>query len=162
VNKLRDSLFDAIIISRAGLARLALDVSPLLSFDLNPERWICAPGQGVIAVETRKDDVGVLKRLADLNHPMTMDCTRAERSLLVTYGGGCHAPFGAYARPAGDVFHISVAAPGRDGGFRVETFQGADLDQARSLASDWIRGGCPDRKGPSGEPWIARPARPWC
>jgi porphobilinogen deaminase len=132
-----------------------------LSFDLNPRRWVCAPGQGVIAIEIRNDDPEVLERLAPLNHPMTMDCTRAERSLLVTYGGGCHAPFGAYARKQKEAFPISVAAPGRDDVFRVETFHSADLEGARSQAADWINSGCPELNASLDQQWIARPARPW-
>jgi hydroxymethylbilane synthase len=161
VDKLNNGDFDAIVLARAGLVRLGLDPLPASSFDLNPQRWICAPGQGVIAVEARADDRDTLERLAELNDDVTMNCTRAERSLLVTYGGGCHAPFGAYAHSLGKEYNLFVAAPGLDGAFRVEGFQAAGLDQARSAAEEWIRSGCPVRSENDQDQWIARPARSW-
>ena len=161
VDKLRNGDFDAIILSRAGLVRLGLEISPLLAFDLNPFRWICAPGQGVIAIEARSDDPEVLERLGDLNHAVTMTCTGAERSLLVTYGGGCHAPFGSYAVGDGDSYSLFVAAPGSDEAFRVECFPAPDLEQARTEAEKWIRAGCPERRVKKTDQWLARPARPW-
>ena len=153
---------DSIIISRAGLSRLGLDVKPLVAFDLNPCVWVVAPGQGVIAVEAREGDAEVEDRLAGLDDQSTRECVQAERSLLVTYGGGCHAPFGSFAQLEGSAFQLFVAAPGADGAFGIKKFGSANLEDARTAADEWIRSGCPDGSvGLSGE-WLCRPARPWC
>jgi hydroxymethylbilane synthase len=162
VDKLRLGDHDAIVLARAGLSRLGLDTAPLAAFDLNPHRWICAPGQGAIAVEAREDDDEVLERLKVLDHALTRQCVQAERELLLVFGGGCHAPFGAYASLEDGVFCAFVAAPGRDGVFRMEGFQAGRLDDARALAERWIRAGCPLAASGEEEEWLVRPARPWC
>ncbi len=154
--------YDAVILSRAGLQRLALDVSPLMAFELNPSRWPGAPGQAVIAVEIRYGDDEVLERLAGMDHEPTRQRVQAERSLHVVFGGGCHAPFGAYAQIDEHGCQLVVAAPGADA-FRVERFEAESLDAARQAAEEWIRTGCPaggtDREE---REWLCRPARPWC
>ena len=166
---------EAIVIARAGVTRLSLDVSPLLAYDLNPNLWICAPGQGAIAVESRADEREVLERLAPLDHTRTRACVQAERRLLLSYGGGCHAPFGAWTEAAGESWRIHIGAPDREGTFKIGRFQGADLGAAREEAEAWIKAGRPahtgTEKGREGTPerisqeeqeWICRPARPWC
>ncbi len=162
VQKCRDGKFDAIVLSRAGLARLALDVSPLVAYDLNPGRWICAPGQGVIAVEARDDDQEVLDRLATIDHAPTRTSITAERSLLLAFGGGCHAPFGAWAHAHDQGHSIYVAAPGEDDVLRIERFESAELEWAQKVAEEWVRDGRPARSQAEEEEWICRPAHAWC
>jgi hydroxymethylbilane synthase len=145
---------DAVVLARAGLARLGLEVDPLLAFDLNPRVWICAPGQGVIAVEARQDDQEALERLSSLEHAPTRACVDAERSLHVVFGGGCHAPFGAYAELKNSKIH--VAAPSKAGRMGVKEFSALDA------AEEWIRSGCPSEPTSGREEWICRPARSWC
>jgi len=168
VEKVRRGEHDAIVLARAGLARLALDVGELRAFDLDPARWSGAPGQGAIAVEIRAGDPETAVRVDALDDPVTRACTAAERGLLFAYGGGCHAPFGAWARPlAGGGMRVDVAAPGADGQFRVRAFAGDELDRACEEAEAWIRSGCPgghdatpDASTEKQAP-IAVPARPW-
>ena len=71
VEKLRRGEYAAIVLARAGLTRLALDVAPLLSFDLNPEFWLPAPGQGALGVQVRAGDrPGICELLLELvNRP---------------------------------------------------------------------------------------------
>jgi len=161
VEKVRRGEFDATLLSRAGLERLGLRADPLRAFELNPRSWPGAPGQAVIAVETRKDDAEAIRRVAGLNDPSTEHRAGAERSLLAAFGGGCHAPFGAYCEVGPGAALIVVAAPGRDGGFLVERFDGADLESSRAEAEAWIRSGRMPRER-STEEWLCRPARPWC
>ena len=145
---------DAVVLARAGLARLGLEVEPLLAFDLNPRVWICAPGQGVIAVEAREDDQEAQERLSGLEHAPTRASVDAERRLHVVFGGGCHAPFGAFAEQENSKIH--VAAPSNAGRLGVKEF--SVLDEAE----EWIRSGCPSESTMEREEWICRPARSWC
>ena len=160
VDKARAREFDALILARAGLARLALDVAPLLAFDLNPCGWVCAPGQGVIAVEVRTDDAEARERVALLDHAETRACAEAERALLHEFGGGCHAPFGAWARHAGEGWEVWVAAPGA-GGYRVERFAAADMASVYGEAERWVTGPRAARATRPAPEWVCRPARPW-
>jgi hydroxymethylbilane synthase len=167
VDKVRAGDFDAVILSRAGPERLGLVVDPLHAFELNPLRWPGAPGQAIIAVEARADDAEALHRASALRDAPTRERASAERSLLAVYGGGCHAPFGAYCEAGSGGGMMVVAAPVGDG-FLIERFTGGDLEEARASAEAWIRSGrarresAPSlRRGVAGEEWLCRPARPW-
>jgi hydroxymethylbilane synthase len=153
---------DAIVLARAGLARLRLEVAPLLAHELNTEAWVGAPGQGVIAVEARADDAEVRTRLAPLEHGPSRACAEAERRLLQLFGGGCHAPFGALAHRMPDTSaELLVAAPGA-GGYQIERFVGADLASVEGETAAWIASPRQAR-GVTKEPsWVCRPAQPWC
>ena len=161
VDKVRGGDFDAILLSRAGLERLTLEVYPLIAYQLNPRRWPGAPGQGVIAVEVREDDSEVTRQVSAMNDPATALGVHAERSLLAAFGGGCHSPFGAYSEVGREGNLVVVAAPGSGGGFLVEHFIGANLEDARGAAEAWVR----SSRAPLGtkeEEWLCRPAPPWC
>lgn len=153
---------DALILARAGLSRLGLDVAPLLAFDLNPTRWVGAPGQGVIVVEARADDAEAIARIAPLDDPEARAAAGAEREQLATFGGGCHAPLGAYARRLdGGGAELYVACPGA-AGFGIARFAAAGLDAVRTAAKEWHAAGRPPRGSDEEEPWLCRPAQPWC
>jgi len=162
VKKLAGGDFDAIVIARAGIERLGLDIEGLMAFDLNPRVWICAPGQGVIAVETRKNDAEAIQRLEKIDHADTRKCVTAERALHVIFGGGCHAPFGAWARITDSGFRISVAAPSESGPYAIRTFESPARDEALRKARTWIEQGMPHKQKEEIPEWIYRPARPWC
>jgi hydroxymethylbilane synthase len=160
VDKARRREVGALLLARAGLARLGLEVAPLVAFDLNPAGWVCAPGQGVIAVEVRADDLAARARLAALDHAETRACAEAERELLHAFGGGCHAPFGAWAHRSASGWEIWAAAPGADT-YRVECFAGADLASVYGEAERWVTGPRAARAPLPAPEWVCRPARPW-
>jgi hydroxymethylbilane synthase len=162
VEKVRRGDYAAILLSAAGVQRLRLQTEPLLVFALNPRRWPGAPGQSIIAVETRVGDGEALRRVSSLDHGPSRACAEVERALLVTFGGGCHAPFGAYATRSSGRADIFVAAPSSEGGLSVQHFQADDLGKAREQAVAWIRAGCPVQHRQEEEEWLCRPAPRWC
>jgi hydroxymethylbilane synthase len=154
--------YDGLILARAGLSRLELDAAPLVAFDLNPARWVGAPGQGVIVVETRADDEEAIARAGALDDPAARAAAQAEREQLALYGGGCHAPFGAFARSdAAGEGELFVAAP-TAAGFAITRFAAASLDAARAEARRWQIDGRQPREAGEEEAWLSRPAQPWC
>lgn len=96
VQKLKDGLFDAVLLAEAGVSRLQLSLEGLAVFRLNPTRWPCAPGQGAVAVQCRGDDVEVLELLRGIHHPATARAVGEERDFLRILEGGCTTPFGCY------------------------------------------------------------------
>ncbi len=163
VGKLKDGMYDAIVMARAGLARLELDVSPLVAFDLNPCLWTCAPGQGAMAVEIREQDDGTGQRVGALNHPATDDAVSLERALLEASGGGCHSPFGCWAFVDDDGAALYVGAPAKDG-WRLGRFRGERLADLRDTATTWLLQGPMDETPISefNEAWLWKPAQSWC
>lgn len=106
ISKCRNGEFDAIILARAGVERLNLDTTGLHVYDLNPEIWLPAPGQGAIAVQSRSGDERVLNLLTGLDDTPTRSAVELERRLLANFEGGCHTAFGAWARPSGDQWQL--------------------------------------------------------
>ena len=90
---------DALVLARAGLVRLSLDVGSLLVLDLDPAIWIPAPGQGALAIQCRSDDADLRARLKHLDHGPSSRSVRLERTVLATLEGGCHAACGAALLP---------------------------------------------------------------
>lgn len=107
VEKLRAGQFGAVLLAEAGVKRLGLDLSDLTVLRLNPRRWVCAPGQGAVAVQCREEDLEVRALLAHLDHPATNQATRLERDFLRVLEGGCTTPFGCYVE--GGFVHLGLA-----------------------------------------------------
>jgi hydroxymethylbilane synthase len=111
LKKLKSGSYDAIILACAGLNRLGLqnEISDILDF----KEMLPAPGQGALAIETRKDDRRVGIFAAALNHEPSFAAVLAERAFLQRMGGGCNVPVAAYAHAAGNSIIIEglVASP---------------------------------------------------
>jgi len=60
---------------------------------------IPAPGQGIIAIETREDAAHVRQVVRMIDDPAAGAALRAERALVAALGGGCQVPIGALASP---------------------------------------------------------------
>jgi hydroxymethylbilane synthase len=168
LEKVQRGDYDATIVARAGLMRLAINTAGLVAYDLNPQVWISAPGQGAIAVEIREDDQDIVDSVRALNDSSTEACVRLERALLATFGGGCHAPFGAWVRFENNRFTLNLASPGKDGVFRISTFVAAEAGELSRNAKGFIQtggisAGLPmDRLVQERNVWIAKTAQPWC
>jgi hydroxymethylbilane synthase len=117
LKKLRDYGYDGLILARAGLDRLGLDVA---SEVLDPAWMLPAVGQGALGLECRAADTPTLTLLAPLNDPATHQAVTAERSLLYHLGGGCQVPIGAAAAVAGDRLTLRGAVLAPDGSRRIE------------------------------------------
>ena len=95
VGKVAAGEVDAVLLARAGLARIGrLDE---VTEVLDPLQMLPAPGQGALAVECRSDDAVLVADLAVLDDPHTRAAVTAERAVLATLEAGCSAPVGALA-----------------------------------------------------------------
>ncbi len=98
VDKLRTGLYDAILLAKAGLDRLALDLGDLHVIDLDPRVFVPAPAQGVLAVQTRADDPEVRRVIERLNDADAAGTAVIERKVLNAFHGGCQVPLGVHVR----------------------------------------------------------------
>jgi hydroxymethylbilane synthase len=93
IRKVREGTYDAVLLARAGLARIGrLEEATEV---LDPLQMLPAPGQGALALETRDDHVAT--EVATLDDTRTRAAVTAERAVLATLEGGCAAPVGALA-----------------------------------------------------------------
>ncbi|WP_054815957.1 hydroxymethylbilane synthase [Nocardia arizonensis] len=91
----RDGDLDAVLVARAGLARIGrLDA---VTEAMEPVQMLPAPAQGALAVETRAGDAELIDILASLDDAATRASVTAERVLLAELEAGCTAPVGALA-----------------------------------------------------------------
>lgn len=96
IQKFLDSDWDAIILARAGVERLGLQ--KYISSIIPTSQILPAVGQGALAIESRKDDVELIKILRKINHQSSEIETTAERAFLSTLGGGCQVPIACCAK----------------------------------------------------------------
>jgi hydroxymethylbilane synthase len=91
---------DAIVLARAGLQRLKRESE--IGGELDLERFVPAPGQGILALEGRAGDTRVQAAVAAITDSCTLACLRAERALAAWLSATCHTPLGAHASPAAE------------------------------------------------------------
>ena len=95
IKKLEEKKFDAIILAAAGVKSLNLENKISLTF--KSEEILPAVGQGIIAVQCRKDDYLILDLIKKINDKNTSLCALAERKMLQTIGGNCETAVGGLA-----------------------------------------------------------------
>ena len=113
LRKLAEGDWGAIVLAAAGLLRLGLE--PAHATALEPEAFVPAVGQGIIAVEARADDRATLTRLARTDDPATRACALAERAYLRRLGASCNTPMAAHARLEGATLRMVAVVAGEDG-----------------------------------------------
>jgi len=104
INKVKKGDYDAIILARAGLERLALQKE--ITFIFNPIEFVPAPAQGALAIQIRKNDKKTNELIAAINNQKAQIETSAERRILTILECGCHAPVGAFAKILGQKIKI--------------------------------------------------------
>ena len=95
IKKLNEKLYDAIILSYAGIHSLKLDKN--ISQIFSTKEIIPSVGQGVVALQCRKNDTEIIKLLNNVNHKSTNICITAERQFLKVLEGDCETAVGAIA-----------------------------------------------------------------
>jgi hydroxymethylbilane synthase len=96
IQKLREGKYDAIILAKAGVSRLEIDLSEFHVVELDPKTFVPAPAQGVLALQIREEDNELWKEIQKLNHPQVEMQIAIERKVLNFMQGGCQLPLGVY------------------------------------------------------------------
>ncbi len=97
IQKLRRGDYDAILAAEAGLQRLESDRKGLHSLPLEVRDFVPAPGQAAVTVQMREDDPRIAQVVEQVNHPVTAEAVKLERSLMRRLEGGCQLPLGVHA-----------------------------------------------------------------
>jgi len=138
VNRLREGRYDAILLARAGLVRLDLQLHDLWAEPLAVADFVPAPAQGMLGIQCRRDDAWT-EALAGLHSADAARGVAAERELLTRLDGGCQLPFGVNVAPDGDgwTLHAFLAAHAEDPSPVRFTLSGDD--PAALAAEAWSR-----------------------
>jgi len=143
LRKLDAGEFDAIVLAVAGMKRLGFGAR--ITAPIPHDQCIPAPGQGIVAIETRAEDEELKRVLATLTDASAAASFEAERALVVALGGGCQLPLGGIAIHDGadlDMRAIVSSPDGRRvvrGGGRGSFARPAEL--GRRVADDLAKAG---------------------
>ncbi len=96
LRKVAEGTVEGAVLAAAGLERL--DRSSEIAEMFDPERFVPAVGQGIIAVQAGASDSTMRELLAEIDDADTHTCARAERAVARELSAGCRVALGAHAR----------------------------------------------------------------
>nr|WP_237087758.1 MULTISPECIES: hydroxymethylbilane synthase [Nitrosopumilus] len=130
IKKISGDNYDAIVLAKAGITRLGLDVKHT---ELSTDDFSPSPGQGAIAIVARADDsqtIEMLKRIEDADSRLEIE---AERTLSDFVDSGCRFPVGAYAKSNDSDITLTVTAFSVDGKQSLHVSKTGDKNNPKSL-----------------------------
>ena len=131
IKKLFDNLYDGIILSYAGIKLLGLEDK--ISQIFSTSEIVPSAGQGVIALQCRKNDMNLIKLLNKVNHRPTQNRIIAERNVLKILEGDCETAVGAFAEIKSDKINLEAEIFSLDGKERFQIKLFGSLEQASKL-----------------------------
>lgn len=114
IQKLADGGYDAILLAKAGIDRLKINLDNFHAVVLDPRTFVPAPAQGVLGLQIRENDVELAKLLSQLNHTAVQQRIAVERKVLNLLQGGCQLPLGVYCPDEQNVY-VSYGENWEDG-----------------------------------------------
>ena len=146
LRKLDAGDYDLLVLAVAGLERLGL--ADRISMPLDPDVCLPAPGQGIVAVETRAGDADTGDALAAIDDAATRAAFTAERAVVAALGGGCQVPIGALAEGDGDRLRLRAMVASLDGSRRLRREATMSVEAAQTLGGAVAGGLLADGAGP--------------
>ncbi len=131
IHKVETGEVDAIVVAEAGLERMGLENQITERFPLS--LFPSAPGQGALALITRKNDPSTISFLQTLEHPQTRAEVTAERTLMLQLGGGCRVPIGAVAHADATSLSLHGTLFTLDGQSKIQATAQGKLTEAELL-----------------------------
>ena len=131
IRKLNENLYDAIILSYAGIDSLGLNQH--ISEIFSTSKMIPCAGQGVIALQCRNNDEELIELLKKVNHQSTHYSVKAERNVLKVLEGDCETAVGAFANIENNQINLEVELFSLDGKDRFYLKSSKSVDRADEL-----------------------------
>jgi len=134
IKKLNENLYDAIILSYAGIKSLGLEEK--ISQTFSTSEIIPSAGQGVVALQCRRKNEELISLLDEINHKPTHECIKAERNVLKTLEGDCETAVGVFASIDDNNINIQAELFSLDGKERFYLKLSKDLKLANELGRE--------------------------
>ena len=131
IKKLNENLYDAIILSYAGINSLGLNQNISQTFSI-AEIIPCA-GQGVIALQCRDSNEDLIELLKQVDHQLTHSAIKAERNVLKILEGDCETAVGVFASIEGDKINLEAELFSLDGSKRFYLKSSESIDKVEEL-----------------------------
>ena len=134
IKKLNEGLYDAIILSYAGIKSLSIEDKITEVF--STEQIIPSAGQGIIALQCCGNDDKIISILDKINDKETSQRAHAERNVLKVLEGDCETAVGAHAIIAGDEITLEVELFSLKGDQRFYEKKSSKIENAKELGKE--------------------------
>ena len=131
IKKLNDGLYDAIILSCAGMK--SLKVEDKITEIFSTQELIPSAGQGIIALQCRKNDNEIISILDKINHKETSLKAYAERNVLKVLEGDCETAIGVHAIIERDIIILEAELFSLDGLKRFYEKKSSKINNVKEL-----------------------------
>ena len=134
IKKLKEGQYDAIMLSFAGIKYLQLEneITEIFSID----EIIPSAGQGIIALQSRKNDNEIISLLKKINHDETYKRAHAERNILKVLEGDCETAIGAHSVIKGNNIIIEAELFSLDGSKRFYEKKTEKIEKFREIGKE--------------------------
>ena len=134
IKKLKDGIYDAIILSYAGMKCLKLENE--ISEIFTTEEIIPSAGQGIIALQCRENDSEIISILEKINHDETYKRAHTERNILKVLEGDCETAIGTHSKIEGDKITVEAELFSLDGSQRFYEKKSSKIDKFKELGKE--------------------------
>ena len=134
IRKLNEGIYDAIILSYAGIKFLKFENE--ISEIFSAEKIIPSAGQGIIALQCRENDKETISILNKINHEETHKRAHLERNILKVLDGDCETAIGAHSVVDGDKIIVEAELFSLDGKQRFYEKKVGNLNEFRELGQE--------------------------
>ena len=134
IKKLNEGLYDAIILSYAGIK--SLDLEDKITEIFSIEKIIPSAGQGIIALQCRNNDIEIISVLDAINDKETSLRAHAERNVLKVLEGDCETAIGTHAIIEGDQITLQAELFSLDGKQRFFEKKSSKINNASELGKE--------------------------
>ena len=134
IRKLNEGMYDAIILSYAGIKFLKFENE--ISEIFSAEKIIPSAGQGVIALQCRENDDETISILNKINHEETHKRAHLERNILKVLDGDCETAIGAHAVVDGDKITVEAELFSLDGKQRFYEKKVGNLNEFKEIGKE--------------------------
>ena len=134
IKKLNEGLYDAIILSYAGIISLKMNSQVSEIFSVNDV--IPSAGQGIISLQCRNDDKKIKSILKQLNHYETYQRAKAERKVLKVLEGDCETAVGVHAVIQNSKIILEAELFSLDGTKRFYEKKSTEIEKAEELGKE--------------------------
>ncbi len=134
IKKLKEGIYDAIILSYTGIKHLNLDneISEVFSTD----QIIPSAGQGIIALQCRDDDSEIISVLEKINHKDTYKRAHIERNILKVLEGDCETAIGAHSIIEGNKITVEAELFSLDGSEIFYEKKSGNVDMFKEIGTE--------------------------
>ena len=134
IKKLKEGIYDAIILSYAGIKFLDLEDEVSEIFEI--EEIIPSAGQGIIALQCRQNDQRIISILKKVNHEETYIRACVEKNILKVLEGDCETAIGAYSKIYDNKLVVEAELFSLDGSQRFYEKKITEVSKFRELGKE--------------------------